>query len=429
MNYQEMMEYITHTDWKGSSLGLNRMKEIMKGLRNPQDKIHVIHVAGTNGKGSCCAMLHSILKEAGYKVGLFTSPHLIDYEERFIINDEKISRKDFIKVASKVKKVTESMKDQPTEFEILTAIGYEYFYEKKVDVAIMEVGLGGRLDATNVVLSPDLCVLMNIGLEHTEILGDTLSKIAYEKAGIIKEHSKVVAYDNKKEVIDTFKIVAKEKNAELTVADFKEVKIIKEGLNGQIFDYKKYKNIEISLLGKHQFYNAATVIEAIEVLKKNGYKINTKNLRKGLKNTVWDARLSLLSKEPLFILDGGHNPQCAEALKASLPKLLNSKKAVILCGMLKDKDYNAVMDMMIPFAKEFVCLTPFSNRALNAKDLANVLKNKGQKATFADTVEEGIRIALDQAGEKGIVIAFGSLYLAGYIAEKFPMVFQEWKNS
>ena len=426
MNYSETMKYITSTDWKGSSLGLDRMATIMKGLHNPQDKIHTIHVAGTNGKGSCCAMLSSVLKQAGYKVGMYTSPHLIDYEERFIIDGKQITKNDFCKVAAKVKKVTDKMSNQPTEFEILTSMCYEYFYEQKVDVAIMEVGLGGRLDATNVISKPDLSIIMNIGLEHTEILGDTLAKIAYEKAGIIKDGCDVVAYNNCKEITDVFKSVSKQRNAKLTLNDPKKIKILAEGLDKQEFNYKNYNNLQLSLLGKHQFNNASVVIEAVEVLKKKGYKINKKSIRNGLRNTNWDARLSVLNDKPLFILDGAHNPQCAEALQASLPKILKRKKAIILCGMLADKDYRLVMDMMIPFAKEFVCLTPFSNRALPAKDLAKVLRKKGQIATPCETVEEGIRLALDKAGEDGIIVAFGSLYLAGYVEEKFNGVYTSW---
>lgn len=428
MNYQNTIKFIEEQDWKGSVLGLDRMIELMNKLNNPQDKLKFIHVAGTNGKGSCCATLSSILMKAGYKVGTYTSPHLIKYEERFVINGKEISEDDLCRVAAKVKKAAEKMNDKPTVFEVVTAIGFEYFYEQKCDVVVLEVGMGGRLDATNIIKNPLLCVIMNIGLEHTEILGKTLSKIAYEKAGIIKDNSDVVVYDNSKQVIQTIKKVAKQRNANLHLSNFNELVIKEEGMIKQVFDYKNYKNIEISLLGKHQFNNAAVVLECIEVLKSKGYKISETDIKKGLLKTKWDARLSILCKEPLFILDGAHNPQCAESLRDSLPKILKNKKAIVLCGMLADKDYSAVMDMMIPFAKEFVCLTPFSNRALPAKELANVLKGKGQKAVAVDSVEEGIEICLKKANSKGVVLAFGSLYLAGFIEEKFPKVYKKWKT-
>lgn len=426
MNYQNTIKFIEEQDWKGSVLGLDRMIELMDKLNNPQDKLKFIHVAGTNGKGSCCATLSSILMNAGYKVGTYTSPHLIKYEERFVINGKEISEDDLCRVAAKVKKAAEKMNDKPTVFEVVTAIGFEYFYEQKCDVVVLEVGMGGRLDATNIIKNPLLCVIMNIGLEHTEILGKTLSKIAYEKAGIIKEKSDVVAYDNEKAVLNTFKKVSKERNANLIISDFSKLRIKKEGLTSQIFSYKNYKDIEIALLGKHQFNNACVVLDCVDVLKSKGYKISLKNIKDGFKKTNWDARLSLLCKKPLFILDGAHNPQCAEALKESLPKLLGKKKAVILCGMLADKDYKKVMDMIIPFAKEFVCLTPFSSRALEAKDLAKVLQKKGQKATAVENVQEGIELALNKAHKNGVVLAFGSLYLAGFIAETFPKAYRNY---
>lgn len=425
MNYKESIKYIEYTKNQLRQIDNSRMKKLMKELDNPQDKLSFIHVGGTNGKGSCVASLSSILISAGYKVGMYTSPHLVKYEERMKVNDKCISQKKFAQIAEKVKGVTDKMKETPTVFEKLTAMAFEYFYEAKVDVVILEVGLGGRLDATNVIKKPDLCILMNIGLEHTEVLGDTISKIAKEKSGIIKENSNVVCYKSSKEAIDVFKEVAKEKHANLKVVDFKKIKIKKEGLNGQVFDYGDIKNIELSLLGKHQFKNAATVIEACSALKEIGYKITLNNVREGLKNVVWDARLSIMCKKPLFILDGAHNPQCTEALKESLPTLLKNKKAIMLCGVLKDKDYKSLMKAMIPFAKEFVCLTPGSYRALKAEDLADELRKKKQVATPVSSIEEGIKLSLTKAKKNGVIVAFGSLYLVGYIHDVFNKLYKK----
>lgn len=417
MNYKETIKYIEYTENQKRQTNNDRMKALMEALGNPQDKLHFIHVGGTNGKGSCVASLSSILKEAGYKVGMYTSPHLIKYEERIVVDGKCISEKDLCKYASKVKDISEKMESQPTVFEKLTAIAFCYFASKKCDVVVLEVGLGGRLDATNVIKNPDLCILMNIGLEHTEILGKTIKKIATEKAGIIKQGSRVLCYNSNKEAIDVFKKVSKTNKAKLTVINNKDIKIKKEGLKNQVFDYKNIKNIKLALLGKHQFYNGACIVEACLILKEKGYKISIKNIRDGLNKTNWDARLSVLNKKPLFILDGAHNPQCANALKDSLPKLLGKKKAIILCGMLKDKDYKSTMKMIIPFAKEFVCLTPYSNRALDAKDLKKYLESKKQIATAVESIEEGIKLSIAKAKKDGVVIAFGSLYLAGYIKE------------
>lgn len=425
MNYQETISFIENTENQKRQKDNKRMETLMSALGNPQDKLHFIHVGGTNGKGSCVASLTSILKEAGYKVGMYTSPHLIKYEERMMVDGKCISRKKLIELASKLKETIEALNIKPTVFEKLTAIGFMYFLEKKCDVVVLEVGLGGRLDATNIIKNPDLCVLMNIGLEHTEVLGDTIEKIAKEKAGIIKRNCDVVAYRSNIKAIKVFKEVVKTKHANLRIVDFNKITIKKEGLNGQAFDYDDLKNIKLSLLGTHQFYNASTIIEACKVLKQKGYKLTNKNIKDGLKNTVWDARLSILNRKPLFILDGAHNPQCAEALKASLPKLLGNKKAIILCGMLKDKDYSSVMKMMIPFAKEFICLTPLSNRALSGKDLANYLIKKKQIASSVNTIDDGIKLALNKAKANDVIIAFGSLYLAGYIAERFDIVYKK----
>lgn len=419
MNKQQALDYIYEIHKKKSNSSLNRIKNTLAYLDNPQDKLKIIHVAGTNGKGSCCAMLESILKEAGYKVGMFTSPHLIDPKERFIINGKQITDRDFIKVASKTKTAQKKAKTNLGVFDRLTIMGYEYFYEKKVDVAIIEVGVGGLYDSTNIIKSSLVSVIMNIGLDHTELLGNTLNKVAYQKAGIIKNKGTAVVYDNSKNIINTIKKVAEEKKAKLVVSDFKQIDIISEGIDNQVFSYKGYKNVKLPLLGKHQFKNAATVLEVVEVLKKKKYELDKKTVIKGIENTKWPSRMSIISRKPLFILDGAHNPQCAEALTASLSTILNDRKAIMLCGMLKDKDYEVVMDKVIPYAKEFVCLTPNSSRALSNKELAKLLKTKGQKAIVAKDPKEGIEKAFKKAKKDDVIIGFGSLYLAGDILKEY----------
>ena len=373
-------------------------------------------------------MLTSILCHAGYKVATFTSPHLIEYNERFCINGIPVSDEKLGSAIEEIKTACTKIDFTPTVFETLTAIAFVCFARERADIVVLEVGLGGRLDATNVIEESEVSVLMNIGLEHTEILGDTLERIAYEKAGIIKENGRVVAYPGTGEVIEVFKEVAKKRKAELKIVDPSGINILKEGLEGQLFNYGRYRNIRLSLLGHHQFYNAAVVIETIKVLRKRGYRIDAEDIRSGLKNTRWDARLSVLSEKPLFILDGAHNPQCATALKRSLPKILKRRKAVMLCGMLKDKDYVSILKELKGYASEFVCLTPDSARALPAEELAAWLKENGCIGVTVPDVDEGIRTALLKAGERGAVIAFGSLYLAGAIKERFPEVFKEYKE-
>lgn len=420
MDKEEIIDFIENRPWIRNKCRLDRMGELLKALGNPHKKLKYIHIAGSNGKGSASAMFTSILMVAGYKVGTFTSPHLIEYNERFCINNAPINDEDLSLIVQKIKDVRLSF--VPGVFEILTAIAFVYFQMKKVDIVVLEVGLGGKYDATNIIEKSELSVLMNIGLEHTEILGNTLEEIASEKAGIIKRNGDVVAYDNKKEVSLVFKKVAKEKNANIKIVDFNSIEIINEGLNKQTFNYGKYKNVELGLLGKHQFYNASVVIEGIKILVKKGYNIDDSNIINGLKDVKWDARLSILNKKPLFILDGAHNPQCADALKISLPKILRNKKAIMIYGSLKDKNYLSIIEMMSPYAKEFICLTPNSSRALKASTLASIIKKKGIKACYCKNAYNAILKAFNKAKDNDVIIAFGSLYLAGEIKDAFNKI-------
>lgn len=417
--YKTAISYIESTNYGLANNSLDRMRKLMSYFNNPQDNLKCIHIAGTNGKGSCCSMLNSILTQANYNVGLFTSPHLINYTERFVINNKEISKNLFSKYVFKVKEASKKLKIDLTTFEILTAIAFLYFNDKKVDIVILEVGLGGKFDATNIINNPVLSIIMNIGLDHTKILGNTKLKIAKEKAGIIKENSNLIVYDNSKNIINVFKKVAKENNTNILVSDFTKIKILNEGINKQTFSYKKYRNIKLSLLGRHQFKNAAVVLDTVDKLIEFGYDINLLNIKNGLRNVLWNARLSVLDYRPLFLLDGAHNPQCASALVESLPKLINNKKIYIICGVLKDKDYKKVMDMFVPFAKEFICLTPYSKRALDNKELANYLNSKGAKSCSANSIKEAIQLAYKKAKKNDVILAFGSLYLAGDILAYF----------
>lgn len=428
MNRKEAIDFIENRPWQGPSFGLDRMKELMEKLNNPQKELKVVHVAGTNGKGSCCLMMSTILMKAGYKVGTYISPHLINYEERFSINNLNIPEEEFCTLIEKIKEVSKTISFIPRVFEILTAVAFLFFKKHDCDIVVLEVGMGGRLDATNIIDKSLVSIIMNIGLEHTEILGDTLKKIAFEKAGIIKDGGEVVVYDNDGSILDVFRQVASDKKAHLKIADFKKIEVVKCGLEGQCFNYKKYKNIELALLGRHQFNNAATVIEACICLKKQGFIITTKNIKDGLKEVKWAARLSLLSSSPTFILDGAHNPQCSEALRDSLKDLLGGSKAIMLWGTLKDKDYLKVMDMMIPFSEEFVCVTPNSSRALSADKLAEVLREKNIKATSVDSISKGIDLALEKANGKTPIVAFGSLYLAGEILKEYKLAYKRYLN-
>lgn len=427
MNYQEAISFIQDSSWMGCKPGLGRITELMDLLGNPQNDLQFIHVAGSNGKGSTSAMLSSILTYAGYRTGLFTSPHLCRYNERIKINNIDISDDELCSVAEKVSVAVKQMHEEPTEFERFTAIALLYFQMCACDIVVLEVGLGGRMDSTNVIKAPVLSVITNIGLEHTELLGDTLEKIATEKAGIIKPGTSVVAYCCANEVLEVFRQTCKQRGSELFIARFNDISGHTANRKGQNFSWRTYTNLNLKLLGQHQVYNAVMALEAVEVLKKRGCKISDESVYGGLAETQWPARLEFLSDAPSFLLDGAHNPQCAEALAEALSMLTPEKKAVFITGVLADKDYPAMLAKTIPFAGHCICVTPKSDRALPAEQLSNYLKNQGIDATAAKCIDDAILMALEMAqGE--IIVAFGSLYMAGEIRSHYSMILRNWQR-
>ena len=425
MGIEETLHFIHATSWMGSRLGLERMQDLMFHLGNPQEELRFVHVAGSNGKGSVCAMLSSILTAAGYHTGLYTSPHLLRVNERMKIDGADISDEDLIRAAEQVKTAVEQMDDKPTEFEVITALAFLFFRQQKCDIVVLEVGLGGRLDATNVIPVPELAILMNIGLEHTEVLGDTLQEIAAEKAGIIKRDGSVVFYPQLPSVESVFEEACAQRNATFVRADTSDVLVREESLEGSIFDWKQQKQLRINLLGRHQIWNVVVALSAVEQLQARGWGIPEDAARNGLINTKWPARLEILNEAPLFILDGAHNPQCVEMLEQSLQILFHEQKVVFLTGVLRDKDYLKMLNLISHRIKEVVCLTPDSERALSAKALAGVLEGFEIKATAFKDVESGIIAALS-AAKGSPIVAFGSLYLAGAIRSIFPHAYKKW---
>ena len=418
MTKEEAIGYIENYGWSTTRLGLERTRELLERVGNPQKKLKFIHVAGSNGKGSTCAMLANILQLSGYRVGMYISPYIQDFCERIQINGEYIDGDSLARITEYVMDQAEKMEDHPSQFELVTAIGMIYFLENDVDIVVLEVGMGGALDSTNAIDAPEVAVITNIGLEHTEYLGNTIEEIATTKAGIIKTGCNAVCYDGAPSVTEVVKEVCKEKGVPLRCVDFSRLIPLKASLEGQSFvwDGEEY---ELALLGDHQLHNAATVLNVVDALEERGWKISPEAVKEGLRTVKWPARLEVLGKKPLFILDGGHNPQCAQALAASLEKYLGDKKAVFLLGVLADKDYPSMMEMMLPFAEQFICLTPYSDRALPADKLAEFFKGLGAKAQAAPDYPAGIRMAEDAAGKDGVVVCFGSLYLAGHIRTEY----------
>ena len=421
MDYKEALEYINGVSWRGSRLGLERISELLVRLGDPQKELRYVHVAGTNGKGSISAMLASVLKKAGLKTGLFTSPYLRSFNERMQINGRMIEDREVASLVEEIKPVADAMDEHPTEFEMMTAAALLWFARQHCDIAVIEVGLGGRYDATNVIPCPDCCVIANIGLDHTAILGDTPEEIAFEKAGIIKDGAAVVLYQQYGEVMEVVRDVCFERGAELTVPDFDDIHPEFDSRDGQVFSYGG-EAYAIPLLGEHQLKNAATVLETIGVLRRQGWQIEHEAVEAGLYAVSWPARFEIVHSEPWFVVDGGHNPQCAQALRASILEYFPDDKRVLLMGVLRDKDYKGIVNALSPLFDAFVTVTPDTPRALPAAELAELFADTGKEVQVCETVQDGVRTAMDIADElEGMVCACGSLYICGDIRACFGL--------
>lgn len=415
MTVQEALTYIHSYFWKGSIPGLSRTQALLKLLGNPEKKLRFIHVAGTNGKGSTAAMLASILRCAGYRTGLYTSPYINRFHERMQVDGEEISDEDLCEITAYVKPFAETMEDHPTEFELVSCIAFEYFARKGCEIVVLEVGMGGELDSTNVIDPPEAAVITNIGLDHTEELGDTLEKIAAAKAGIIKPGCQTVIYRTIPSVEAVFEERCKAVGAVLHKADFDSIQLRRHDFTGQVFDTAVYKELELPLLGGHQLRNAAVVLQTVEALKEKGWRITEQNIRDGLKSVRWPGRFEVLGYKPLFLVDGGHNPQCIEALTANIRDYLAGRPLTVLTGVMADKDYNCMYPSVAPFAERFVSVTPENPRALSAEDLKTYLSQFGKPVTACPKVKDGVAEAVRQAGPDGVVLAYGSLYMTGDI--------------
>lgn len=417
LDAEQAIAYIHSVCWKGSIPGLGRTRNLLDLMGNPQKKLKFVHIAGTNGKGSTAAMTASILQKAGYRVGLYTSPYIYCFNERMQINGKPISDDELTEITAWVKPKAQSMEESPTEFELVSCIAFEYFMRNRCDIVVLEVGMGGALDSTNVIDAPEVAVITNIGLDHTDVLGKTVEEIALTKAGIFKTGSDAVIYRGIPSVEAVFEQVCQEQNVPLTKADFDGLQLVSHGIEGQVFDCGKRKGIELPLLGDHQLHNAAVVLSVVDRLIARGWKITEENIRDGIREVSWPGRFDVIQQEPLFIVDGGHNPQCVEALVKNIEDYLTDKKVIVLTGVLADKDYADMYKPVMPLVQEFVCITPPNPRKLDARLLAQYLAEVGAQATPCESVESGVRTALEKAGKDGVVLCFGSLYSIGAIVD------------
>lgn len=417
---KKAIEYFSGVDWNKSRLGLSRIAELLEKLGNPQKRLKFVHVAGTNGKGSVCAVLASILKEAGYKTGLHTSPYIQRFNERIQIDGKQITDEKIVKYTKIISRYADLMEDHPTEFELVTALAFLYFAENNTDIVVLEVGLGGRLDATNVIDTPEIAVITSIGVDHTAELGNTISLIAAEKAGIIKQGTDVVLYPQVPDAEKVFEKACKNTESVLHRVDTESLAVKSSSTNGQIIDYMGFKNLQLPLLGSYQPMNAATAITAAMLLKNKGWGINENAIRRGISAVRWPARFERVRKAPDVIVDGGHNPNGAAALAETFKQVYPCKKVIFVAGVMRDKNYKDMIKSILPLAKHIVCVTPQNPRALLAEEFAEEFKAQGFSSAEACTdVTAGVKRALEIAKEDDVICAFGSLYMAGQVLDYF----------
>ena len=419
MTYEEALSYIHSICWKGSKLGLDRTRELLGKLDDPQKELKFIHIAGTNGKGSTAAMLSSILEEAGYRVGLYTSPFINRFNERMQVNHQPIPDEELAALTEYVRPHADAMADSPTEFELITALAMVWFARQKCDIVVLEVGMGGELDSTNIIDVPEAAVIAAMGLDHVKELGPTMADIARAKAGIIKEGGRVVSYGGNPEADEVIAAVCRARNASLCQPDFSAIVPGDFGLEGQTFSYKGWRGLRIPLVGAYQMNNAAVVLETVEVLRQRGWSVSDEAVRKGLADTRWPARFEVLRRDPVFIVDGGHNPHGIRATAESLSRLFPGRKITFVTGVMADKDVEHILGLIVPLADQFFTVRPDNPRAMDAGELAARIEAMGAKATACASVRDGVDRAIQAEGPHGVACALGSLYMSGEVRSCF----------
>lgn len=420
MDYRQAVEFVESSSIVRERYGLEKLQQALHLLGDPHHHTEFVHIAGTNGKGSTAAMTASVLQTAGYRTGLYTSPHLMRYNERMQIDGVPISDEDFVEAASQVQRVCEQLGGVPIVFEVLTLMALWYFAQQHCDIVVLEVGIGGLLDSTNVIPSPKAAIITQLGMDHTETLGNTLEEIAAQKGGIVKEGTPTVMALQEPSAVAVVQQICNQHHAPLALADPERLRVLDASVAGQTLEDREYGKLMLPLAGAHQRKNAANVLEAVAMLRTQGYRISDDDVREGIAKTVWPARFERLSTAPDFILDGGHNPQCLHAATAALREYYPGQKVVFLVGMMADKDTDHMLAEMASIAKSFVCIRPDSPRAMQPQLLAQQLTERFHlPACACGSVREGIAEATRQAGKEGVVCALGSLYLAGEVRAAF----------
>lgn len=418
MNYSEARQYLTEVTKYGSVPGLDSIRELMRRLGNPQDKLKFIHIAGTNGKGSVLAYLSTILKKAGYRTGRYVSPTLFFYRERIQVDGDMIGREDLARLTEIVRDASEDMERDglahPTSFETETAVAWLYFVEKNCDIVVLETGMGGKLDATNIVRTTVLEILTPVSMDHMEFLGDTLAAIAGQKAGIIKPHTTVVSAPQEADAMEVIEKTCREKECTLHTVDQGCLSDVVYGWDRQKLSYRNWKDVEISLAGRYQIQNAMTALEAVNALRELEYKIADSDVYEGMRETVWRGRFTVIRKNPAVILDGAHNPAAARELKASLEQYFSGRTLRYIFGMFRDKDHEKVIELTAPLAEHIITVeTPDNVRATPAETLKKEVAEVNPSVEAAKSIADAVEKTFSQASPEDVIVIFGSLSFLG----------------
>jgi len=422
MNDKEAMAFVEGIESLGIVPGLDSIRKLCEALGNPQDTLKFVHIAGTNGKGSTLAYISAILKCAGYKVGRYISPTIFEYRERIQVNGRMITKKALGEGMELVKAACEDMVARglphPTPFEVETALAFWYFQKMKCDIVVLETGMGGLLDATNVITTTLAAVIASVGRDHMKFLGNTVEEIAKQKAGIIKNDCYVICMKQKNSVMQVIEEEAQRKNSILRVADPEQASHIRYGIEKQQFDYADMKKLEITLAGQFQIANAVLAVETVLTLSEKGFAVARQAIRKGLLETRWQGRFTVVARKPLFIVDGAHNEDAAAKLANSIEFYFTNKRIIYIMGMLKDKEYDKVIDLTYKYADQIITVTPPENpRALPAYELAKEIAKVHSKVTAVDSLEEAVEMSRLLAGKDDVIIAFGSLSYLGRLMQ------------